>query len=112
MFIPPGNVFCLNAVLLKSGPALLNLNLKAAMRQSEGHVVIKQNLHLAHAGSFARLLLRFEHHIVSLSFSQEQMFAKEQLLQTKSALKVPIANVVDIDAAAFEVFPGLPFGRT
>src|SRR5688500_13083086 len=40
------------------------------------------------------------------------MLSKEQVISSNRALKVGFAGIVDVDAAAFEVFFGLAFGLT
>ena len=49
--------------------------------------------------------------VVAFAFAQEQVFAEEQVAGGDGALEVRLADVVDVDAAAFDVLARLPFGR-
>src|SRR3954462_11846276 len=39
------------------------------------------------------------------------MFAEEQILSAKCALKISLANIVHVHAPSFEILSRLPFGR-
>jgi hypothetical protein len=45
VFVPPAEVFDLDADLVEGGLGLLDLNLRAAMCQQEGHVAVQKYFH-------------------------------------------------------------------
>lgn len=48
--------------------------------------------------------------VVLFAFAQEEMFAEEEIGGGDGALEVGFADVVEVDAAALDVFTGLSFG--
>src|SRR5208282_3627458 len=55
--------------------------------------------------------LRRKHHVVALAFAQEQILAEQEICKRQRPLRVGLADVVDVNAAALKVLARLPFGR-
>ena len=49
--------------------------------------------------------------VVALAFAQEQVLAEEQVFRGDGALETRLADVVQVSAAALDVFTRLAFGR-
>src|ERR1041385_1008523 len=54
-------------------------------------------------------LHRRQHDVIPLSFAQQNVAAEEEVLRGDGALRIGLADVVDVDAAAFEIFSRLAF---
>ena len=56
-------------------------------------------------------ILWFDGHdgVVPLAFAQQQMFAKEQIGRREKPLRIGFSDIVDINAASFDVLPRLAF---
>ena len=50
-----------------------------------------------------------KHDVVAFAFAEEEVFGEKELGGGDCALGIGFADVVEIDAAAFDVFTGLPF---
>ena len=57
-------------------------------------------------------LFRCDDDVVLFAFAEQDVFAEEEIIRGDSADGIGFADVVDVHAAAFEVFAGLTFGRT
>ncbi len=49
------------------------------------------------------------HHVILFAFAQQQVFAKQERLLFDDALDIAFADVVEVNAAAFDVLPRLAF---
>jgi hypothetical protein len=50
-----------------------------------------------------------DHDVIPFAFAEKQMFSEQEIVGVDGALGVCFADVVDIDAAAFDIFAGLAF---
>src|ERR1051326_2296935 len=58
-------------------------------------------------GSFRR-----HHHVIAFAFAEQQMFAEEQIVRGDQALDLALPNIIQVNAAAFQIFAGLALART
>src|SRR5689334_8572717 len=52
------------------------------------------------------------HHVVLFALAQQEMFAEEHIARGKAPLEGGFADVVHVNAAAFDILSGLAFGWT